>query len=435
MGVSDIDVIVQVFEYFTGVSLVSQVMIGSPVQDLAAAVAAISAQELPAPGMESDLVVLAEVYATLQTQLARRMAVVELNTVGVSDVVGQVSAAGVAPTHARLLRRTALFAQHYPELEHRWLAGSVTTEQVEALHVGSRGLSAVQRESLVREAAPLLPTLTLKESKAVIRVAVDAINPGDPDNAEQNDYHHRSLNWAEFRSGISFQGYLPTVEAGAFRAVINALAEASRVDGDGVTATQRRADALAALVAKASEHGLPSGGGLPAAVTLTVSLTEADRIAQRDPAQHPLLPEQRRPHNGNRIGDTAVGDASVRFAMCCGAITPVLVDLADPDSLLAKIGKTRVDPLAVGRAVRLATTSQRKALQLRDGGCVVAGCTVEAAYTQPHHVMGYAIGGKTDYENLASLCWSHHRQVELGRIVLSRSTAGQYPYWQASRRL
>ncbi len=72
-------------------------------------------------------------------------------------------------------------------------------------------------------------------------------------------------------------------------------------------------------------------------------------------------------------------------------------------------------PLAVGRAQRIATPAQRRALAVRDGGCILPGCDVRAAQCQVHHLQPWTEGGCTDLPNLVTLCWAHHRQVELGR--------------------
>lgn len=72
-------------------------------------------------------------------------------------------------------------------------------------------------------------------------------------------------------------------------------------------------------------------------------------------------------------------------------------------------------PLAVGRTQRIATTAQRRALALRDRGCIMPGCEVPAEHCQIHHCTAWTDGGTTDLANLATLCWAHHREVDLGR--------------------
>jgi hypothetical protein len=65
-------------------------------------------------------------------------------------------------------------------------------------------------------------------------------------------------------------------------------------------------------------------------------------------------------------------------------------------------------PLDAGRTTRLATTTQRRALAVRDGGCVFPGCTATPDHCEAHHVIHFRNGGKTNLNNLALLCHHHH---------------------------
>ncbi|RMH81847.1 MAG: HNH endonuclease, partial [Actinomyces sp.] len=81
-------------------------------------------------------------------------------------------------------------------------------------------------------------------------------------------------------------------------------------------------------------------------------------------------------------------------------------------------------PLWLGRSRRLADTAQRIALALRDRGCVVCGAPF--AHTHAHHVEPYASGGRTDIDQLASVCAHCHTQVHAGIIRLRRRTDGTW---------
>ncbi len=72
----------------------------------------------------------------------------------------------------------------------------------------------------------------------------------------------------------------------------------------------------------------------------------------------------------------------------------------------------------------MATTAQRRALAVRDGGCILPGCDVPAAHCQIHHLKPWTEGGPTDLPNLVTLCWAHHRQVDLGRWDIHPKTPG-----------
>jgi hypothetical protein len=188
---------------------------------------------------------------------------------------------------------------------------------------------------------------------------------------------------------------LPALEGRALQALIEATAEAQRVAGDELTFPQRRADALATIVNTASGQHQPKHGGLPAAVTLTIPIDDVDRLAGQpgtgcdstDPTGcAPATDASNRGdacHSGAgsggcggfgwvaNIGRQVLGDGAARFGLCCAGITPIAV--AEPGSLAARLGAAPLEPLAVGREQRFATTAQRKALQVRDRGCVMQG--------------------------------------------------------------
>jgi hypothetical protein len=65
-------------------------------------------------------------------------------------------------------------------------------------------------------------------------------------------------------------------------------------------------------------------------------------------------------------------------------------------------------PLGMGRTVRHATPAQRRALIVRDGGCVFPGCDAPATWCDAHHVDHWDHHGNTDLDNLALLCRHHH---------------------------
>jgi Domain of unknown function (DUF222)/HNH endonuclease len=73
--------------------------------------------------------------------------------------------------------------------------------------------------------------------------------------------------------------------------------------------------------------------------------------------------------------------------------------------------------LDLGRTARDASRKQRRALQLRDGGCRFPGCTRQT-HLIPHHVQWWSRRGATDLDNLVLLCSAHHRAVhEVGYSI------------------
>jgi hypothetical protein len=97
--------------------------------------------------------------------------------------------------------------------------------------------------------------------------------------------------------------------------------------------------------------------------------------------------------------DEPVSILSARHIACVGSVERVVSD-------------------AFGRIVSIVTMDrvfnhhQRKALTLRDGGCIIPGCQVPAEWCEIHHVRDWSKGGPTHTDNGVLLCWFHHRTLE-----------------------
>ena len=102
-----------------------------------------------------------------------------------------------------------------------------------------------------------------------------------------------------------------------------------------------------------------------------------------------------------RTGDgTVVSIATARHTACAGAIQRVSID-----------GGGRV--VGLWSPERCFTGAQRRAIAVRDGGCVIPGCHVPAGWCEVHHVVPHADDpGGTHVDNGVLLCWHHHRTID-----------------------
>ena len=66
----------------------------------------------------------------------------------------------------------------------------------------------------------------------------------------------------------------------------------------------------------------------------------------------------------------------------------------------------------LGSPQRCFTPTQRRAIMARDGGCVIPGCTIPAAWCEIHHVDPAENDGPTHTDNGVLLCWAHHRTID-----------------------
>jgi hypothetical protein len=101
-------------------------------------------------------------------------------------------------------------------------------------------------------------------------------------------------------------------------------------------------------------------------------------------------PDQATTTDGIRLAD------GTTRTLCC-----------DPDLTAVVVDGLGV-PLDMGRRTRLATPAQRRALTVRDGGCIFPGCGAGPGWCDAHHVDPHHLGGRTDLRRLALLCRRHH---------------------------
>jgi Domain of unknown function (DUF222) len=153
---------------------------------------------------------------------------------------------------------------------------------------------------------------------------------------------------------------------------------------DDRTTDQKRHDIFAAVIdAAARSADAPTVGG--AAPTVLVSVRQADLDRGRGAGYIDGL-------------DTPISLQAVHQFLCAGGAQKVL---QAPNGAILQLGTEQ----------RCFNRGQRRAISLRDGGCIVPGCTIPAGWTEIHHVDEHATGGPTHTRNGACLCWFHHRTL------------------------
>jgi 5-methylcytosine-specific restriction endonuclease McrA len=119
-------------------------------------------------------------------------------------------------------------------------------------------------------------------------------------------------------------------------------------------------------------------------------------------AEHPSTPA----HEGvvSADGGPALDRGTGEEVQCAGSVRCVL---------RSRTGAV----LAYGRARRLFSAGQLKALHLRDRSCRTPGCQ-RTRFLHAHHVVFWSRGGPTDLANAVLLCSACHRSVHLGRLAI-----------------
>ena len=107
---------------------------------------------------------------------------------------------------------------------------------------------------------------------------------------------------------------------------------------------------------------------------------------------------------GSRAAGTLLGPETVRRLACDASIIPVVLG-ADGEVL------------DQGRAERLFTPAQVRAMWLRDRHCTFPRCDAPAQWSEAHHLIHWIDGGPTDLDRGALLCPRHHTIVHRDRLA------------------
>jgi hypothetical protein len=211
----------------------------------------------------------------------------------------------------------------------------------------------------------------------------------DQESGVEAEEANRNRRWLYLRQmpyedGYKLEAYLDAEGGSTLKTALKAQAGKPAPD-DERTPARRQADALVEL----AEHRLNSGdlplhGGERPHVTLVASV-ETLRLEPGSPMA--------------RLdwGHLVTGDSARRIS-CDAAVSPVLVG---PDDEI----------LHAGRRTRTVSPAKRRALNLRDQGCVAPGCTVPPEECTPHHRIHWADGGPDELWNLELRCGWHHTEV------------------------
>ena len=342
--------------------------------------------------------------------------------------------------------RTARLIASYPAARAAVECGCISREHLDT--IASIGLSTPSRRDALGDFLEIFldigsscPPTALRR---VMRAWAEQVDPIATAKDQEEAHRRRYFNVSRLADGVFVEGFFDHEQGSKILAALNAaMAKArrtSRAETDHATlpppsTSQQRADAFISGIIDPllnSDH-LPSSGGSRASVTVLVPLERLEkpcgvnsraavtpRLAEgadaRDASEQlehasPLVSVSNGP-------ESAVLSATAAQRMTCDCSIHRLV--LSPDGL----------PLDVGRTMRTFPPHMRKALNVRDGGCVFPHCDRPPGWAEAHHIVHWAQGGDTSLENSVLLCSKHHHrvhaeglQVEIGpdgrgRVVL-----------------
>ena len=171
--------------------------------------------------------------------------------------------------------------------------------------------------------------------------------------------------------------------------------------GERTSHPRRMAEAFGQLLEVLDPSRLPVHGGDATHVMVTIpfeTLTNELGVATID-------------NDTPGDGYDTITAAQARRLACTAKILP------------AVLGKDS-EVLDLGRAARLFTKAQRRALAVRDRTCRAEGCSIPGTWSEAHHLVPWSQGGDTDLQNAALLCSRHHHRAHDPAYDTSRLANG-----------
>ncbi|RMB58420.1 HNH endonuclease signature motif containing protein [Tessaracoccus antarcticus] len=251
--------------------------------------------------------------------------------------------------------------------------------------------------------------------QVLAEVAPELVPTGEDEAARlerqrRRAFSKRSLRWGDDGDGSTWlHGSLPHLEAAPLISLVEAYVESDRrAARDRFRATRATDPGPRVMRDQAAEdiNRTPEQRRADALIQIVVDHRDAPTSIGDRPRIVVTIREEDLRERAERAGVLARGatiTAGDLRRLCCDAdLMPVV--LGGPSEILD-----------VGRTQRLVTPAIRKALSLRDGGCVFPQCSAPDSACEAHHLQPWWAGGATALWNLVLLCPHHHQLVEPDR--------------------
>jgi hypothetical protein len=304
---------------------------------------------------------------------------------------------------AQRLVKTAKIVDRCPEIAARLADGRTTSFHVEAL----ANVVSPRREELVAEhdatLADQAERLSIKDFTTLVRrwaaMADDHLAADTHDSQQPHNELHAAVTINGWVDG-TFR--LDPISGARLLNTLDQLAPPDPVDApDGVRSLSwRRGDALADLAGWYHRGAEPGANPPNLDVVVDVATLNGDT---------PELAQIRCDLDG--VGPVTRG--TLEQIGCEATVTRMVM-----------AGTSVV--LDMGRKSRFATPAQRRAIVLRDGGCIFPSCDRPHQWCDIHHVDGFAKGGRTDIARMVCLCARHHTLIHNSKWTISTNPDGTF---------
>jgi len=326
---------------------------------------------------------------------------------------------GVSARDAAATRRVGQIAGAGGVLGRAILNGSVSVAAADAIQAGLGEPTAAVPPELLDQAterlcvdARLVDPDRLQRRAREVRDELDEAGIAD---REAQRRQARSLRLVRQSDGMTRIVWLLDPESAAIVTEVYDRATSPRRGGPRFVDPEQRAAASALRDDPRSTEQVASDS-FTELLRQSASLDPAVLTKGGEPAVHVLVTaaalESRSGHGVLESGES-VSIATVERLGCAGGVLPVILDAAG-------------QVLDFGREQRLYTRNQRRALAVRDGGCMWPGCDRPPSWTEAHHIRQWARDyGRTDLADGILLCRHHHLRLHNDKWEIVRR-AGRY---------
>ncbi|MCG2622746.1 HNH endonuclease [Arthrobacter sp. I2-34] len=335
----------------------------------------------------------------------------------------------------------------------------------------------LKSEPVIEQAAGLLaehaPKTTVAEIKRIADRLLRTLEADRDDHYDPESFNRRSVTLGTDQTGMVWGHYQLDPDAGAeLKSILEPLSaprpdqkdeHGNLVARDERSPSQRRADALMEAVRAGARHlGLPLSAGdaagcgqarrdllfelpedpgsskaaklrsgrRPVRVSIVTSLQDFLKLRAVHQARGGTSAPGTTPDSACAPARSPVGGTAGASGQSPGYGPPSCEQLGGIsagtmarmlcDSTLERVViDARGAPLDLGLSVRLASPAQRRAIAVRDQGCIFPGCDRPPSWCEAHHVVWYSRGGPTDVGNLCLLCPQHHTFIHTGAWELA----------------
>lgn len=357
--------------------------------------------------------------------------------------------AGIIDTYTRMMRCKASLLAQIAEFDNLGLAQDLGATSTGAWLIRTLGISHSTAHEYVAVARQLenFPYLKLmfeegKLSYSVVRLLLKYLTPenevelvnramelgyhglehalaGKPKKGTGEDYPEHYLRLSQDENGdVNVWGKLNAADGEALAAALKIghlaycaeeeeLAELIDEAGIANLYDQKIEEEKELAKRDKSSFGLPTGRAMMYALMGMVNIVRTNpKNTLRAPAA--------------QVNVMMTVDGNAYLPNNAGAPSTALENIVSNALMKLNIVDRHGQVLNVGRASRLATDKQVKALMAMWGGqCAMPGC-IHRRFMEIHHIREWADGGMTDLDNLLPLCSGCHSLVTDGYVKIQR---------------